>query len=161
MPSYIEKAEQITLPVAVLHGAVAFPSVPINFEISDDASSAAVKRAAAGNAFLFLVSTAENLLASASPDANQLYRVGTVAKIKQMLRTPEGTTRIIAEGFSRAMVTEYRKIGEMLEASLICKTVTMPDNGGVRGAACIREMLAALETNLRFLPTGFALPSAL
>ena len=37
MPSYIEKAEQITLPVAVLHGAVAFPSVPINFEALDDA----------------------------------------------------------------------------------------------------------------------------
>ena len=39
MPSYIEKAEQLTLPVAVLHGAVAFPLVPINFEAADDASA--------------------------------------------------------------------------------------------------------------------------
>ena len=36
MPSYIEKAEQINLPVIPLRGAVAFPAIAINFEISDD-----------------------------------------------------------------------------------------------------------------------------
>ena len=156
MPSYIEKAEQITLPVAVLHGAVAFPSVPINFEILDEISSVGIKTAGAGSAFIFLVAAADSLSASASPSPDQLYRVGTVAKIKQMLRTPDGNTRVIAEGFSRAMVSDYRQNGRLLEADLICKTVTMPDNGGVRGAACVREMLSALEENLRFLPTGSA-----
>ena len=154
MPSYIEKAEQLTLPVAVLHGAVAFPLVPINFEAADDASAAALKAAGSANAFLFLVSAAEAIPASAIPQASQLYRVGTVAKIKQMLRSPDGSVRVIAEGFSRAMVTDYRTVGDHLEADLICKTVSIPDNGGVRGAACIREMLATLEKNLRFIPTG-------
>ncbi len=156
MPSYIEKAEQITLPVAVLHGAVAFPSVPINFEVLDEISSVGVKTAGAGNAFIFLVSSSDHLTASATPEVSRLYRVGTVAKIKQLLRTPDGNTRLIAEGFSRAMVTEYRQNGRLLEADLICKTITMPDNGGVRGAACIREMLNSLEKNLRFLPSGSA-----
>ena len=156
MPSYIEKAEQITLPVAVLHGAVAFPSVPINFEILDEVSSVGIKTAGAGSAFIFLVAAADSLSASASPSPDQLYRVGTVAKIKQMLRTPDGKTRVIAEGFSRAMVSDYRQNGRMLEADLICKTITMPDNGGIRGAACVREMISALEENLRFLPTGSA-----
>ena len=156
MPSYIEKAEQITLPVAVLHGTVAFPSVPINFEVLDEISSAGVKTAGAGNAFIFLVSSSDRLSASATPEVSQLYRVGTVAKIKQLLRTPDGNTRLIAEGFSRAMVTEYRQSGRLLEADLICKTITMPDNGGIRGAACIREMLTSLEKNLHFLPSGSA-----
>ncbi len=156
MPSYIEKAEQITLPVAVLHGAVAFPSVPINFEITDDLSSAAVKAAAKSGAFLFLVTAPEGLSPSANPELNQLYRVGTVAKIKQMLRSPEGSTRIIAEGFSRAMVSAYREQTDWIEADLICKTITMPDNGGIRGAACVRELMAALDDNLRFLPSGSA-----
>lgn len=156
MSSYIEKAEQITLPVAVLHGTVAFPSVPVNFEVSDDASSAAVKAACAKNAFIFLVTAQETQSASESPDANRLYRVGTVAKIKQMLRSPDGVTRVIAEGFSRAMVSAYRMEGAYPEADLICKTVNMPDNGGIRGAACIREMLSVLEKNLRFVPTGSA-----
>ena len=156
MPSYIEKAEQISLPVAVLHGAVAFPSVPINFEVLDEVSSAGIKTAGANNAFIFLVSVADHVSASATPEPSQLYRVGTVAKIKQMLRTPEGNTRVIAEGFSRAVVSEYRQSGRLLEADLICKTITLPDNGGIRGTACVREMLNALEENLKFLPSGSA-----
>ena len=132
MPSYIEKAEQLTLPVAVLRGTVAFPSIPINFEITDDASSAALKKASVGNALLFLVTACETLSASAVPHEDQLYRVGTVAKIKQMLRTPEGNTRVIAEGFSRAVVTEFHKTGDLLEADLICKSILLPDNGGIR-----------------------------
>ena len=89
MPSYIEKAEQISLPVAVLHGTVAFPSVPINFEVLDEISSAGVKAAGSGNAFIFLVSSSDRLSASATPEVSQLYRVGTVAKIKQSVKTAE------------------------------------------------------------------------
>lgn len=154
MPSYIEKAEQITLPVAVLRGAVAFPSVPINFEASDGLTSAAIKAAAEGSPFLFLTSLSEQVPPNRDPEEKQLYRVGTVAKIKQMLRTPEGSTRVIAEGFSRAVVTEYRKNGNRLEADLVCKTISMPDHGGVRGEACIHEMLDALKENMNYLPAG-------
>ncbi len=156
MPSYIEKAEQLTLPVAVLHGAVAFPSIPINFEVLDEISSVGIKSASAGSAYIFLVSAADHISASATPQPSQLYRVGTIAKIKQMLRTPEGNTRVIAEGYSRAVVSSYRQTGRLLEADLINKTITMPDNGGIRGTACVREMLNALEDNLRFLPSGSA-----
>ncbi len=156
MPSYVEKAEQIVLPVVILHGAIAFPSVPINFEISDDASKEALKVSGAQGSFVCLVSPSEPLPPTLTPEPSKLYRVGTVAKIKQMLRTPEGTTRVIAEGFSRAIIADYRENGDYLEADLICKTVTLPDNGGVHGVAAIREMLTALENGIRYLPGGSA-----
>ena len=156
MPSFIEKAEQLTLPVVILHGAVAFPSVPINFEALDDSSNNALKSAAGGTGYIFLVTASAESAPSAPPEPSRLYRVGTVAKIKQMLRTPEGNTRVIAEGFARALVADYKQTSRFYEADLICKTVAIPDNGGIRGAACIREMLSALETNLRFMPTGSA-----
>ena len=154
MSSYIEKAEQITLPTVVLRGTVAFPSVPLNIELADDASEAAVRSASGGSPFVFLVAASEQIPANESPAEDQLYRVGTVAKIKQLLRTPEGTTRVILEGFTRAIVSEYRKNGAYTEADLICKTISLPDLGGVRGEACVHELLDALEENLRFLPTG-------
>lgn len=154
MSSYIEKAEPITLPTVTLRGTVAFPSVPLNLEITDDASDAAVRAASGGSPFVFLVAVSAQIPAGQVPEAGQLYRVGTVAKIKQMLRTPEGTTRVIFEGFTRAVVSEYRKNGGYTEADLICKTVSLPDHGGVRGEACIHEMLDALKENLHFLPTG-------
>ena len=156
MPSYIEKAEQLTLPVTVLHGTVAFPQITVNFETDDEASSAAMKAAANGNALLFLVSSSEEFPASESPDPTRLYRVGTVAHIKQMLRLPNGSARIIAEGRARALVTEYRSAKNHLEASVICKTISLPDHGGVRGTAVTRELLTQLEKNLRYAPAGSA-----
>ena len=156
MSPYIEKAESLTLPVAVLRGTVAFPSVPINFEPGDDATDASIKTAAASSPFLFLVSASEPIADRNVPAENQLYRIGTVAKIKQMLHTPEGSTRVVCEGFARAVVSEYRIRENRIEADVVCKTVSMPDRGGVRGEACIHQLLNALQDNLKLLPTGTA-----
>ena len=154
MTSYIEKAEQITLPVVSLHGAIAFPSMPINLEIGDDYSDAAVRAASSGRPFVFLVGISEQLSSGRVPETGMLYRVGTVAKIKQLIRTPDGSTRVILEGLTRAVVSDYRMGNGYREADLICKTVTLPDEGGVRGEACKAELLRELEKNLHFLPSG-------
>lgn len=156
MPPYIEKAEKITLPVAILRGTVAFPSVPINFEPGDDATDISIKTAAAGSPFLFLVSLSEPIADRNLPSEDQLYKIGTVAKIKQMLRTPEGSTRVVCEGFTRAVVSEYRIRENRIEADVICKTVSMPDRGGVRGEAYMHQLMDALQSNLKNMPTGTA-----
>ncbi len=150
MSTYIEKTEEITLPVIALRGTVAFPAATVNFEASDEDSANAAKAAGAGNSFIFL--TSYNDLQEDSEGIFPYYRAGTVAKIKQMLRTPEGQTRIIAEGILRASVIKYRRTGSYTEADLICKTVLLRENGGVRGEACVHEMLRALESTAAYLP---------
>ena len=45
MPKYIEKAEKLTLPVIPTRGLVAFPSIPLNFEVERDFSVAAIDAA--------------------------------------------------------------------------------------------------------------------
>ncbi len=149
MSSYIEKLEEICLPVIALRGTVAFPTVAINFEANDAPSREAAKAAGNGNTFIFLV--AENEAAEEGAEY-PYYRVGTVARIKQMLRTPEGQTRIVAEGFMRATVVKYKQNAKFIEAELICKNIFLRENGGVRGEACVHEMLKALERNASFLP---------
>lgn len=153
MSSYIETAEQLTLPVVALHGTVAYPALPINFEACDDASSAAIRQAAANGGILLLVCTSEVVPASITPELNQLYKTGTVARIKQMLRTPEGVTRVIAEGTARAVVTEYRRNGDRIEAELIRKQIALTEQTA-RSEAYARELLDALDANLEYLPTG-------
>lgn len=153
MPSYIEKVESATLPVIALRGTVAFPLITVNFEAADERASAAAKQAGLGSSFLFLTSYKE-IENEEVEEEFPFYHVGTVVRIKQMLRTPEGSTRIVAEGVVRATVARYRYNGNAIEADLICKHVTLPDLGGVRGEACIHEMLNTVERNLRFLPTN-------
>ncbi|MBQ7335230.1 MAG: endopeptidase La [Clostridia bacterium] len=157
MPSYIEKAEQVTLPVVALRGTVAFPQITVNFEASDEAFATAAKVAGSSTAFLFLTAYTEDADEndeSVQNDEFPFYRVGTVARIKQMIRTPEGQTRIIAEGLVRATAVRYRKSGDYIEAELVCKHISLPDLGGVRGEAAVHEMLSTVEHNMQFLPTN-------
>ncbi len=150
MPSFIEKAEQVTLPVIALQGSVAFPLIPINFEAADASASAAAKAAGLGSSFIFLVTVRDH--AKKSDDEFPYYSIGTVARIRQLIRTPEGETRILAEGLVRASALQYRSAGAYPEADLICKHIVLPDHGGVRGEAAIHEMLRSVENNLHYLP---------
>ena len=113
MPNYIEKVEQLTLPVIVLRGSVAFPSITLSFEITDSASSAAAQAASETNSFVLLAvelpAEDENAF-----NIDRLYKVGTIAKIKQSVKTPEGNTRLIVEGYSRATVTAYHDFANYL-----------------------------------------------
>ena len=154
MPSLIEKIDEITLPVLAMRTTVPFPSLPINFEVTGDASVAAVKKAAASNAYIFLVACSKPVAEHEEPTDEQLYRVGTVAKIKQMLHSPDGQMRLVTEGRTRACVLKYKKTDDFMEAELLCKHVALPDFGGVRGEACVRELITSLEEKIHLLPTG-------
>ena len=149
--NYIEKAENLTLPVVVLNGTVAFPSVNLNFEISEKASISAAQAALETNSFILLATNKKSPLPHEGTD--DLYGVGCVAKIKQSLKTPDKHLRIIAEGYSRATVSKYSEFADYVMADAICKTIHLKEDGGFRGEALIREGLAALEAIIKFLPS--------
>lgn len=149
--NYIEKAENLSLPVVVLNGTVAFPSVNLNFEISEKSSIAAAQAAAETNSFILLTTNKKSPLPYEG--TVDLYGVGCVAKIKQSLKTPDKHLRIIAEGFSRATVSKYTEFADYVIADAICKTIHLKDDGGFKGEALIREGLAALESIIKFLPS--------
>ena len=151
MPEYIENTESVTLPVIALRGTVAFPQTTINFEAGDESAATAAKAAAASSSFLFLT-TFNEYLDGGEEIEFPYYRVGTVVRIKQMLRTPEGQTRIIAEGLVRATVECYRTVLGYTEADLICRHVNLTDMGGVRGEAAVNEMRRAAEKNMHLIP---------
>ena len=97
MPRYIEKAEKLTLPVIPLRGIVAFPSIPLNFELEREISKNACQAALSGDMMVFLLTQKD--IGVDDPGANDLYSVGCIAKIKQSLKKPQGgNIRVVAEG---------------------------------------------------------------
>lgn len=154
MSEYIEKAERLTLPVIAMRGTVAFPSITISFEIEDDASIAALNAANDGNSFVILVTTKNvtDNLSSENFSASSLYRVGTVAKIKQSVKTPDGQIRIIAEGFSRASVISFRHLESYIAADTMCKTITVADEDDIKCKAYSRHLLKLLDEVAKYLP---------
>ena len=150
MSEYIEKAEKLTLPVLPLREAVAFPGIPISFEINDDIGRAAVDAANSADR-LCLIVCAKNT-SDSEVKASDLYRVGTVARLRQTAKSSSGV-RIICEGLSRATVSEYRKTGKLIEADALSRTVELADDGGMRGEAYVREALEIFDKIVGYIPS--------
>lgn len=149
MSELIEKAERLTLPLIALDEMVAFPSEIINFEIGADKfnSEEAAKEASAGSRFAVAIPIIID------EDGNdRLFDVGTIIKIKQLVKASDGSSRIVAEGYSRAIIKSHKVTGKHLTADVISKTVSLPEDGGIKGEAYKRKMIDAVEKITRLVP---------
>ena len=151
MAKYIEKIEQSTLPVIALRGAVAFPGVTLSFELTDELCIHAAEAAFETDSLAVICSVSDLSVEKLSTSA--LYRVGTVSKIKQSVKTPEGNMRIITEGYSRATVTEFHRFANYICADLICKSISLSDEESIKSQAYCRAILSEAEHLTGLLPS--------
>ena len=151
MPRYTEKIEQHSLPVIALRGAVAFPGVSLSFELTDELCIHAAEAAFATDSPVLVctVQKPEEERLSASI----LYRVGTVSRIKQSVKTPDGGMRIITEGYARATIVDFRSFADYLCADAISKVLTMTEEDNVRSEAYCRAILSETERLVGLLPS--------
>ncbi len=90
------------IPAISLRGLVIFPTMILHFDVGRERSVNALKAAADGNGQIFLV--AQKDPADTTPSEDDIYSVGVVGQIKQLLTTPDGSTRVLVEGLYRARV---------------------------------------------------------
>ena len=95
---------KLTIPVLALRGLVIFPDMMIQFDISRRKSVLALAGAMEKEQLIFLV--AQSDLEDGEPKKEQLYQMGVVAKIKQVVRHSEEGVRLFAEGLYRAHLDE-------------------------------------------------------
>ena len=153
MPRYIEKVESLTLPVIPLRGVVAFPSIPVNFELEREISKKACQAALASNMLVFLLTQKDTAIDE--PSDNDFYKTGCVAQIKQTLtKNQDGNIRVIAEGYCRAEVVKLKRDKDYITADVLSKTLTAETGVlDIRSEALINESLSTLEEMLQFHPT--------
>ena len=92
------------LPVLPLRGLVVFPGVVTHFDVGRPKSAKSVEEAMRADQRIFL--TAQKDLSVDDPKKNDLYAVGTVAIVKQILRMPGDNMRILVEGKFRAELVD-------------------------------------------------------
>ena len=152
MSHILNPDETLTLPLIVLGGVAAFPAIPINFEVTDDVSLAAATAANATDSFVMLVSLIEPK-ESTQYTEDDLYRVGTVARIKQAIKSPDGVMRIVCEGYARAELLDLHHFADYYTAQVVCH---LPESDGeeygLREEALLREAKRALAGMTAFLP---------
>jgi len=93
-----------TMPCIPLRGLLIFPNTVLHFDVGREKSIKALEAAMASDKLLFVASQKdENILI---PTEDDYYRVGTVVKIKQMLKIQGDTVRVLVEGLYRAAINE-------------------------------------------------------
>ena len=107
------------LPTVALRGLVVFPGMKLHFEVGREKSIAAIRAAMNENQKLFLVT--QRSVADEDPAEDDLYRMGVIASIKQVIKSPDHkNVRIVIEGERRASVLrvfsgEYYLISDVKE----------------------------------------------
>src|SRR5690625_532666 len=97
--------KMIELPLLPLRGLLVFPSMVLHLDVGRDKSVIALEKAMMGDQFIFLA--AQKKVSLDEPEPQEIYRTGTVAKIKQMIKLPNGTIRVLVEGMYRGEVIRY------------------------------------------------------
>ncbi|MBR6760949.1 MAG: endopeptidase La [Oscillospiraceae bacterium] len=93
------------IPTVALRGVVAFPNMVLHFDVAREMSKNAIEEALAEDRKIFLV--AQKKLGTEKPKRKDLYRIGVVAEIRQVLRNGE-VMRVLVEGLYRARVLDLQ-----------------------------------------------------
>ena len=109
--------EQVsTMPVIALRGLTVFPNVLIHFEVSRDVSVKALEEAITAGSSVFLVGQKD--ISVEAPEQKDLYTVGTISNIRQILRMPGDNVRVMVEGQKRGRLVQLLREEPYLEAEV-------------------------------------------
>ncbi|MFA1822523.1 endopeptidase La [Virgibacillus oceani] len=97
--------QNIQVPLLPLRGMLIFPSMVLHLDVGRDKSIAALEKAMMGDQSIFLA--AQKKVSMEDPKPKDIYKIGTLAKVKQMLKLPNGTLRVLVEGLDRGEIALF------------------------------------------------------
>ena len=145
------KRNAITLPAVAMRGIVIFPSTTMHFDVGREKSILAIRQAMEQDRRIFLV--AQKDFTIENPEASDIYEVGVVARITQMLNNGKSAIRIMVEGLYRAAVTDFDLSGEYMTATVR----RMPEDNEITLApeaaeALTRSVVHSFEAYCELIP---------
>ncbi|HEX4693976.1 endopeptidase La [Sphingomonas sp.] len=130
-----------SFPVLPLRDIVVFPHMIVPLFVGRDKSVAALESAMAADKEIFLVAQLDP--GQDDPGRDDLYDMGVIATILQLLKLPDGTVRVLVEGKARATLTELSGAGDHLTAEV--ERIDETPETGVEIAALMRSVVDQFE----------------
>ena len=107
----------IMLPAVALRGTTILPDMIVHFDVSRVRSVKAIEEAMLHDQKVFLITQKD--IDVEEPTQADLYKIGTVAVIKQVVKLPKGMLRVLVEGLERAELLGFEPREDMLEAEVV------------------------------------------
>ena len=145
-----ENNNSINLPCVALRGIVVFPHDVVSFDVGRIASISAIEYSAETGKTVFL--TAQKDEETEIPARKDLYKVGTIAKIRQTLKISENCVRVLVEGISRAKMESFDIIEGIPVVSASVLHDKKPKVKNSYKAALVRKVQLSFEKLIEFVP---------
>lgn len=134
------------LPLLPLRGLTVFPYMVLHFDVGRQKSVAALENAMVNNQEIFLVTQKEPEIEEA--DKNNLYQVGTVSRIKQLLKLPGDTIRVLVEGVNRGRIVKFLDESDFFQVEIEEQQNEERDTD-IQGEALMRTVMNAFEDYIK------------
>ena len=128
-------------PMLPLRDVVVYPQLVIPLFVGREKSISAIERANNGDKKILLV--AQKTASKDEPEIKDLYKVGTVASILQMLKLPDGTVKVLVEGHERATVNKFDDTGDFWSADI--NLITIKEKKDKNTLAFMRSVFSQFE----------------
>jgi len=112
------------LPILPLRGLTVFPYMILHFDVGRMKSIRALEEAMVNNQLILLATQRD--AKNDCPIEEEIYRVGTISRVKQLLKLPGDTIRVLVEGINRAEISEFTQSEPFFMAEVVEK-IYIPD----------------------------------
>lgn len=138
-----DSAQTDVFPLLPLRGLLVYPSMVLHFDVGRDKSIRALEKAMVAEHYIVLASQEDGQIDE--PTQEDLFHVGTLAKVKQMMKLPNGTIRILVEGLERVTIEEFFRTEEWFEVRVKRHIEELDMPVSVEMQALMRSVLQQFE----------------
>ena len=140
----------VTMPALALRGLTIFPNMLLHFDVGRESSIKALDEAMTSGQTIFLV--AQRDLAVENPQEGDLYTIGTISNVRQILRLPGDNVRVMVEGVSRGRLCQVVETLPHLQAEVEPIPAEQPVRRSAHTEALIRRTYELFETYIELAP---------
>ncbi|MEH7744143.1 LON peptidase substrate-binding domain-containing protein, partial [Neobacillus drentensis] len=139
------KKNELIVPLLPLRGLLVYPTMVLHLDVGRERSVQALEKAMVDDHLIFL--TTQKEVSIDDPSEEDLYTIGTLTKVKQMLKLPNGTIRVLVEGLNRGEITSFHDEEDYYAVTIV--TYDDPDTKDVEDQALMRTMLDYFEQYIK------------
>ncbi|MDP4172194.1 MAG: endopeptidase La, partial [Bacillota bacterium] len=139
------KENELVVPLLPLRGLLVYPTMVLHLDVGREKSVQALEKAMVEDHLIFL--TTQKDISIDEPSEDDLYKMGTLTKVKQMLKLPNGTIRVLVEGLNRAEIVSFEDQNEYYSVSL--QLYEDKEQKDVEDQALMRTMLEYFEQYIK------------
>lgn len=134
------------IPLLPLRGLLVFPTMVLHLDVGRKKSVEALEHAMIDDHYILLAAQKE--ISIDEPIETDIYQIGTYAKVKQMLKLPNGTIRVLVEGLQRAKIEKYVANDAFIEVEMRTLPEDNEDNA-TENKALMRNVLQLFEQYIK------------